>query len=239
MGQELVLIYKHFVRFGLKMHVGRAGAQSKMECVSPPPTSSIPSSPSPLQTVLKAVMMTMHSPMATMHSLTTTANVRTLCGSGGRRRKCSTKCLKKLSQLISRMAVSPFANTSSILAPTFPLVWPMIMTLSRDSPQQPNSWVHWKVCGTACTWRFGANVSCSMQSPWTYFFETSRHGLYQSHYSTSWKCFSTGKSTGSYECWWQESKRNAFEMSTFGVCSMTYLEHAMWLLRIKWISLEM
>ncbi len=33
----LALIHKHFARFGLEMHIGQAGAQSKMECVFFPP----------------------------------------------------------------------------------------------------------------------------------------------------------------------------------------------------------
>jgi hypothetical protein len=123
MAHGLALIHKHFARFGLKMHISRAGAPSKTEWVPPPPpTSSTPSSPSQLQTVLMDVMTTMHSPMVMMHSPTTMANVRTLCGSSGRMRKCSRMRLKKPNHLISRMAVSSFAGTSSTLAPTFPLV---------------------------------------------------------------------------------------------------------------------
>ncbi len=37
MARGLALIHKHFARFGLEMHIGQAGAQSKTECVFFPP----------------------------------------------------------------------------------------------------------------------------------------------------------------------------------------------------------
>ena len=37
MARGLALIHKYFAQFGLEMHIGRAGAQSKTECVFFPP----------------------------------------------------------------------------------------------------------------------------------------------------------------------------------------------------------
>ena len=35
--QGVELIYSHFTKFGLEMHIGREGKPSNTECVSPPP----------------------------------------------------------------------------------------------------------------------------------------------------------------------------------------------------------
>jgi hypothetical protein len=37
LSRGMTLVYRNFTRFGLKMHIGRNGGESKMECVFFPP----------------------------------------------------------------------------------------------------------------------------------------------------------------------------------------------------------
>jgi hypothetical protein len=51
MTRGLALLYNHFKRLGLEMHIGRGTTASKTECISPPPPgffdSRVPSLPAP------------------------------------------------------------------------------------------------------------------------------------------------------------------------------------------------
>ncbi len=142
MTRGLALLYRHFGRLGLEMHIGRGTTASKTECIFFPPPGFFDSR-LPFLPALNCADE-IHDVLDFGNDALTNEEHRAEQQNehAGNEKKSYMMVWTKPSPYLLKMVMSPSADTSNILAPSFPSACVTSTTSKNVSLPPPNPWEH-------------------------------------------------------------------------------------------------